>query len=118
MDEQSTPQEATELAFDEAGQPDPVGARGGGGEEGLQIFLHHAVQDGVDGGARDVGRHGTGPSGFRAVRQCRAAARRNEIGRGPEVPGCNTLRNGVLRCPSSVGSRPSVTIACAGQARR
>jgi hypothetical protein len=33
MDEQATPEKAAELAFDEAGQADPVGARGSGGEE-------------------------------------------------------------------------------------
>jgi len=36
MDEQSAPDEVAELAFDEVGQPHPVGARSGCGEEGLQ----------------------------------------------------------------------------------
>jgi len=36
MDEQSTAEEGAELAFDEAGQADPVGARGGSGEEGFR----------------------------------------------------------------------------------
>ena len=49
------------------GSPTRVGARGGRGEEGLQMLLHHPVQDRVGGGARDVGSHGAGSSGFRAV---------------------------------------------------
>jgi hypothetical protein len=67
MDEQSAPEEAAELALDEARQPLPAGARRGGGEERLQVLLHHAVQDRLGRGARDVGSHGAGPSGFRAV---------------------------------------------------
>jgi hypothetical protein len=66
MDEQPAAEEAAEFPFDEVGQPDALGARGGRGEEGLQVFLHHPVQDSVGGGARDVGSHGAGPSGFRA----------------------------------------------------
>jgi hypothetical protein len=61
------PQEAADLAFDEAGQADPVGARGSGGEEGLRVLPDDPVQDRVGGGARDVDSHGAGPSGFRAV---------------------------------------------------
>jgi len=41
MCEDTTPEKAAELALDEAGQADPVGARGGGGEEDLQVFLDH-----------------------------------------------------------------------------
>ena len=67
MCEDTTPEKAAELALDEAGQPDPVDARGGRSEEGLQMLLDRPVQDRVGGGARDVGSHGAGPSGFRAV---------------------------------------------------
>jgi hypothetical protein len=67
MDEQPAPEEGTELAFDEVGQPDPVGARGGRGEEGFKVLLDHAVQDRVGGGTRDVGTHGAEPSVLRAV---------------------------------------------------
>ena len=67
MDEPATPEEAAELALDEAGQADPVGAGGGCGEEGLQMLLDHPVQDRVGSGARSVGSHGAGPSDFCAV---------------------------------------------------
>ena len=62
MDEQPAAEEAAELALDEAGQADPVGAGGGRGEEGLQMLLDHPVQDRVGGGARSVGSHGAGPA--------------------------------------------------------
>jgi len=52
MGEDTTPEKATELALDEAGQPDPVDARGGRGEEGLQVLPDHSVQDRVGGSAR------------------------------------------------------------------
>ena len=55
MDEQPAPEEGAELALDEAGQSHPVGARGGGGEEGLQVLPDHSVQDRVGGSAWDVG---------------------------------------------------------------
>src|SRR5262249_9624619 len=67
MDEQPAPEEGAELALDEAGQPDPVGVRGGRGEEGLQMLLNHRVQDRVGGGSGDVGSHGAGSSAFHAV---------------------------------------------------
>jgi len=38
MREDATAEEGAELPFDEAGQPDPVGLRGGRGEEGLQML--------------------------------------------------------------------------------
>jgi hypothetical protein len=106
MDEQSTPEEAAELAFDEAGQADPVGARGSGGEEGLQVLPDDPVQDRVGGGARDVGSHGAGPSGFRAARQGLAAARQNQVAPGTEAARCNTRRNRAFHRRSSVGSPP------------
>ena len=117
MDEQPTPEEAAELTLDEARQPHPVGARGGRGEEGLQVLPHHPVQDRVGGGARDVGSHGAGPSGFRAVRHRLAAGRENEVARGTQAPGRNTRRNRALHRRSSVGSPRPATTACAGQAR-
>ena len=67
MDEQPAPDKGAELALGEAGQPHPVGARGGRGEEGLQVLPEHSVQDCVDGSAWGVGSHGVRPSGFRAV---------------------------------------------------
>jgi hypothetical protein len=91
MDEQATPEEAAEL--NEAGQADPVGACGSGGEEGLEVLPDDPVQDRVGGGARDVGSHGAGPSGFRAARQRLAAARQNEVAPGTEAARCNTQRN-------------------------
>ena len=106
MDEQPAPEEAAELAFDEARQADPVGARRRRGEEGLQVLPHDPVQDRVGGGARDVGSHGAGPSGFRAVRQCLAAARQNEIARSTEAPRCNTRRNRALHSPLARTWRP------------
>ena len=93
MDEQSTPEEAAELACDEAGQADPVGARGSGGEEDIQVLPDDPVQDRIGGGARDVGSHGAGPSGFRAARQRLAAPRQNEVAPGTEAARCNTRRN-------------------------
>ena len=87
VDEQATPQAAAELAFDEAGQADPVGARCSGGEEGLQVVPDDPVQDRVGGGARDVGSHGAGPSGFRAARQRLAAAPRTRSHLAPRRRG-------------------------------
>jgi hypothetical protein len=56
-------EEGAELAFDEAGQADPVGARGDCGEEGLQVLPDHSVQDRVGGSAGYVGSHGArGPA--------------------------------------------------------
>jgi hypothetical protein len=72
MDEQPAPEEGTELALDEAGQPDPVGVRGGRGEEGLRMLPDYPVQDRVDGSAWDVGSRGARPSGFRAVATARS----------------------------------------------
>src|SRR5262245_40039445 len=71
MDEQPAPEEGAELALDDAGQPHPVGARGGRGEDGLQVLPDHSVQDRVGGSAWDVGSHGARPSGFRAVATAR-----------------------------------------------
>jgi len=67
MDEQPAPEESAELALDKAGQSHPVGARRGRGEEALHMLLDHAMQDRAGRGARNVGSHGAGPSGFRAV---------------------------------------------------
>jgi len=66
--------------------------------------LDDPVQDRVGGGARDVGSHGAGPSGFRAVRRCLAAARQSEAARSTEPPECNTRRNRALHYRSSVGA--------------
>ena len=67
MREDATPEEGAELAFDEVGQPHPVGARGDRGEEGFQVLVDDPVQDRVGRGSRDVGSHDAAPSGFRAV---------------------------------------------------
>jgi len=66
VDEQSAAEEAPELPGDEGGEPHPVGAGGGLREEFLQVLAHDAVEDGAVGGARDIGFHGTGRSGWRA----------------------------------------------------
>jgi len=47
MDKQPAPEEGAELALDEAGKSHPIGARGGRGEEGLQVLLDDPVQDRV-----------------------------------------------------------------------
>jgi hypothetical protein len=99
MDEQATPEEAAELAFDEAGQADPVGARGGRGEEGLQVLPDDPVQDRVGGSAWGVGSHGARPSGFRAV-----AATRPQDARTTSTP----------RSPRRRGATPAATERCAG----
>jgi len=83
MDEQPAPQEGTELALDEAGQPDPVGVSGGRDEKGLQVFLDYPVQDPV-GPARGPASARSRPERFydggraesaRASRQCGAVGR-------------------------------------------
>jgi hypothetical protein len=63
MDEQPAPEEGTELALDEAGQPHPVGARSCCGQEGLQVLPDHSVQDRVGGSTWDVASHGARLSG-------------------------------------------------------
>ena len=83
MDEQPAPEEGAELALDEAGQSHPVGARGGRGEEGLQVLPDHSVQDRVGGSTWDVGSHGARPSGFRAVRQASPQSARTTSRREP-----------------------------------
>jgi hypothetical protein len=117
MNEQSTPEEGAELALDGLRQADAIGARRRRGEEALEVVPHDPVQDRVGGSARDVGSHGAGPSGFRAVRHRLAAARQNAVARSTGAAGCNTRRNGALHCRSSVGLTRSATIACAGPAR-
>jgi hypothetical protein len=55
MDEQPTPQEGAEPALDEAGQPDPVGALGGCGEEGtLSLFADVPIAAGEPCAAGDI----------------------------------------------------------------
>jgi hypothetical protein len=39
MREDAAPEESAEVAFDEVGQPDPVGTRGGRGEEAFSVLL-------------------------------------------------------------------------------
>ena len=117
MGEDTAAEEAAELAFDEAGQADAVGARGRCGEEAFQVVLHHPVQDRVGGGARDVGSHGAAPSGFRAVRHRLAAARRNAVARSTQAPGRNTRRNRALHRRSAVDSPATATTAAVVQAR-
>jgi hypothetical protein len=90
-------EEGTELAFDEVGQPDSVGARGGRGEEGFQVLLDHAVQDRVGGGARDVGSHGAGSSGFRAVPTARPQDVRTTDARRSRCRGATTSQPSVAR---------------------
>ena len=90
MDEQPAPEEGAELALDEAGQPHPVGARSGCGQEGLQVLPDHSVQDRVGGGAWDVGSHGARPSGFRAVQQ-RGRRARERHPRGVQDAGAQHL---------------------------
>jgi len=87
MCEDTTAEKAAELALDEAGQPDPVGARGGRGEEGLQMLPDHPVQDRVGGSAWDVGSHGARPSGFRALAATRPQDGRTTYTRGVQDVG-------------------------------
>src|SRR5262249_41322565 len=96
MDEQSTPEQGAELAFDEAGQPRPVGAGGRRGEEGLQMLADYSVQNGVAASAWSVESHGARPSGLRAARQRLAAARVNKVLRTADAARRNTRCNGVL----------------------
>src|SRR5215470_4912254 len=103
MCEDTTAEKAAELALDEAGQPDPVGARGGRGEEGLQMLPDHPVQDRVGGSAWDVGSHGARPSGFRAL-----AATRPQDGRTTYTPGSSRRR----------GETPGATERCEGSSPR
>ena len=105
MDEQPAPEEGAELALDEAGQPDPVGARGGRGEESLQVLPDHSVQDRVGGSARDVGSHGARPSGFRAVASTRPQDARTTSAPGSPRRRRNTRRNRALRGPRTRTAR-------------
>src|SRR5262249_50944612 len=99
MDEQPAPEEGAELALDEMGQADPVGTRGGRGEEGLQVLPDDPVQDRVDGSAWGVSSHGARPSGFRAV-----AATRPQDARTTYTPGRSRRR----------GETPAATEPCEG----
>ena len=97
MREDPAPEEGAELALDEAGQPHPVGARGGRGEEGLQVLPDHSVQDRVGGSAWDVRSHGARPSGFRAVATARPQDARTISTGEFKTSQRNTRRNRALR---------------------
>ena len=100
MGEDTTPEKATELALDEAGQADPVSARGGRGEEGLQVLPVHSVQDRVGGSAWDVGSHGARPSGFRAVAATRPQGARTTSPGSPRRRGATLGATERCRGPS------------------
>ena len=103
MREDAAPEESAELALDEAGQSQPVGARSGRGEEGFQVLPDHSVQDRVGGGAGDVRSHGAGASGFRAVPIVPPPAGRTaDIGR---VSSWGATTDATERCASQSSER-------------
>src|SRR5262245_38797059 len=102
MREDTAPEESAELAFDEGGQPDPVGARGGRGEEGFQVLQDHSVQDRVGGSAwGGVGSHGARPSGFRAVATMVPLDGRTARSGGPSRRGATTAATERCADPSA-----------------
>jgi hypothetical protein len=107
MREDAAPEESAELAFDEVGQPDPVGARGGRGEEAFQVFVDDPMQDRVSGGARDIGSHGAGPSGFRAVATAVPLDVRTAYTWGPRRRGATTVAT--ERCADALPEPIAVT---------
>ena len=67
VDEEPAAEEGPELPFDKGRQPRPVGARGGRGEEVVEVIAHDAMEYRRVGGARGVCPHATGGSAFRAA---------------------------------------------------